>query len=169
MPRRHLRLALVIAVVLAAAGVVAASAVDHGGTTQARKAEKTAKTQKTRKPSEAAGKKTYAQLIAANYKILKPKQAARLLRYADAAYACMSKHVDLGKPRPLRTKIVMSLPSGVKASAVAQLGLRCAMTIGEPPRDTSFQIREHAVILYLPKYCILDKKVVPLSRVPAQP
>jgi hypothetical protein len=38
------------------------------------------------------------------------------------------------------------------------------MAIGDPPPDASFQLRGHAVILYLPKYCILDKKVVALSR-----
>jgi hypothetical protein len=161
--------ALAIAVALAAAGGVAALALHHDGATEMRKAQKTPNEQTTRKSLQADKKKTYAQLTAANYKILKPKQTTRLLRYADAAYACMSKHVDLGKPRPLRTKIVMSLPPGVTPAAVALLGARCAMTIGDPPRDASFQIRGHSVILYLPKYCILDNKVVALSRAPEAP
>ena len=38
------------------------------------------------------------------------------------------------------------------------------MSIGDPPSDSSFQIRGHTVILYLPKYCILDKKIVALNR-----
>jgi hypothetical protein len=49
---------------------------------------------------------------------------------------------------------------------VADLSASCAMTIGDPPSDSSFQVRGHAVILYLPKYCILDKKVVALTRAP---
>jgi hypothetical protein len=152
-----------IAAALAAAGGFAALVVHRGG--QA----KTAKAQKVEKPQRAAGKKTYAQLTAANYKILKPKQTSRLLRYADAAYACMSKQLDLGRPRPLRTKIVMTLPPGATAAAVARLGVRCAMTIGDPPPNASFQVRGHAVILYLPKYCILDKKVVALDRARSAP
>jgi hypothetical protein len=167
--RRRVRVVLAIAIALAAAGGVAALAIHHDGTTRTRKAQKTQKAQTTPKPQRATAKKTYAQLTAANYKILKPKQTTRLLRYADAAYACMSKQVDLGKPRPLRTKIVMSLPPSATPAAIVQLGVRCAMTIGDPPRDASFQVRGHAVILYLPKYCILDNKVVALSRAPEAP
>jgi hypothetical protein len=55
--------------------------------------------------SQASGKKTYAQLVAANYKILKPQQSTRLVRYADAAFACMSQDLELGKRgrRPRRS------------------------------------------------------------------
>jgi hypothetical protein len=157
MPRRHAFVVLAIAVALAVAGGVAALAMNHGGEADARKA------QQTWKPGK---KKTYSQLTAANYKILKPTQTTRLLEYADAAYSCMSKRLDLGKPRPLRTKIVMALPPGATPRAVAELSATCAMTIGDPPSDSSFQVRGHAVILYLPKYCILDKKIVALNRAP---
>jgi hypothetical protein len=156
MPRRHAFAVLAIAVALAVAGGVAALAMHHGGA-DARKAQQTAK-------PVAAGKKTYAQLAAANYEILKPTQTTRLLRYADAAYSCMSKRLDLGRPRALRTKIVMALPPGATPRAVAELSASCAMSIGDPPSDSSFQVRGHAVILYLPKHCILDKKVVALNR-----
>jgi hypothetical protein len=44
------------------------------------------------------------------------------------------------------------------------LSAGCAISIGDPPSDSSFQIRGHTVILYLPKYCILDKKIVALNR-----
>lgn len=158
MPPRHVRVVVALALALALAGGVAALAMHHGGKANSRKA------QNTPKPERAAAKKTYAQLTAANYKILKPKQTSRLLRYADAAFSCMSKQLDLGRPQPLRTKIVMTLPSGATPRAVARLSARCAMKIGDPPPNASFQVRGHAVILYLPKYCILDKKVVALNR-----
>jgi hypothetical protein len=161
MPRRSAFVVLAIAVVLVVAGVVAL-AMKQGGKADARKAQKTGELER------AGAKKTYAQLTAANYKILKPKQTARLLRYADAAYSCMSKRLDLGRPRPLGTKIVMLLPPGARPRAVAELSASCAMTIGDPPSDSSFQVRGNAVILYLPKYCILDKKVVALNRAPAR-
>lgn len=158
MPRRHAFVVGAIAVALAVAAGVAAPAMHHGGKADARKV------QTTRKTERATTKKTYAQLTAANYKILKPKQTTRLLGYAAAAHSCMSKRLDLGKPRPLRTKIVMALPPGAAPRAVAELSASCAMTIGDPPSNSSFQVRGHAVILYLPKYCILDKKVVALNR-----
>jgi hypothetical protein len=156
MGRRHAFTVLSIAVVLAVAGGAAALALHHGGA-DVRKAQRTAKL-------DAGGKKTYAQLTAANYKVLKPTQTARLLRYADAAYSCMSKRLDLGRPRPLGTKIVMALPPDAAPRAVAVLSAGCAISIGDPPSDSSFQIRGHTVILYLPKYCILDKKIVALNR-----
>jgi hypothetical protein len=162
MPRKHAFAVLAIAAALAVAGGVAARAMHHGAA-DARKAQRAAE-------PDPAGKKTYAQLAAANYKILKPTQTTRLLRYADAAYSCMSKRLHLGRPRPLETKIVMALPPGATPRAVAQLGTSCARSIGDPPSDSSFQVRAHAVILYLPKYCILDKKVVVRNRArPASP
>jgi hypothetical protein len=113
-----------------------------------------------RKASRTAGAKSYAQLVAANYKILKPQQSARLLRYADAAFACMSRDLELGNPQTSPTKIVMTLPSGTKPSAVIRSMGRCATRIGDPPAGSSFQLRGQAVIVYLPKYCILDKKTI---------
>lgn len=112
------------------------------------------------KASQASGKKTYAQLVAANYKILKPQQSARLLRYADAAFACMSQDLELGDPRTSPTKIVMTLPPGTKPFAVIRSMGKCAAGIGDPPAGSSFQLRGQAVIVYLPKYCILDKKTI---------
>jgi hypothetical protein len=117
------------------------------------------------KPQQPAEKKTYAQLVAENYKVLKPQQSTRLLQYADAAYACMSKDLELRKPRVSPTRIVIILPSGTKASAVIRSMGRCAATIGDPPLGSTFQLRGHTVIVYLPKYCILDKKT--LARTPA--
>jgi hypothetical protein len=106
----------------------------------------------------ASTKKTYAELVAANYKILKPAQTKKLLAYADAFYDCLSKQIDIGAPKPSPTKIVMALPRGAKPAAVARLGIRCAIKIGDPPRNASLQVRPHAEVLYLPKYCILDRK-----------
>jgi hypothetical protein len=112
------------------------------------------------KASQASGKKTYAQLVAANYKILKPQESARLLRYADAAFACISQDLELGDPRTSPTKIVMTLPSGTKPFAVIRSMGKCATRIGDPPAGSSFQLRGQAVIVYLPNYCILDKKTI---------
>ena len=137
----------------AGAGVLLAT---HGGSTRA----ELATGDMPGGASRASGKKTYAQLVAANYKILKPQQSARLLRYADAAFACMSQDLELGNPRTSPTKIVMTLPSGTKPFAVIRSMGRCETRIGDPPAGASFQLRGQAVIVYLPKYCILDKKTI---------
>jgi hypothetical protein len=145
--------AAAIALAAAGAGVVLAT---QGGSSRAAGTTGAA----PGKASQASGKNTYAQLVAANYRILKPKQSTRLLRYAAAAFACMSRDLALGKPRTSPTKIVMTLPPGAKPSAVLRSMGRCAMTIGDPPSGSSFQFRGNAVLVYLPKYCILDKKTI---------
>jgi hypothetical protein len=137
---------------LIVAGVVVVLAT-YGGSTPAVRTE-------SGTVSLSTGGKTYAQLVAANYRVLKPHQSTRLLRYADAAFACMSKDLDLGKPRTSPTKIVMTVPPGTKPSTVLRSMGRCATTIGDPPSGSSFQLRGIAVIVYLPKYCILDRKTI---------
>jgi hypothetical protein len=153
MLRRKLLLLAAVAVALAAAGAGVALKM-HGGSTRA--VHTTGG--KPRNAPQAFGKKTYAQLVAANYRILTLQRSSQLLRYADAAFACMSHDVELGRPRTSPTKIVMTLPPATKPSAVMRSMGRCATKIGDPPADSSFQLRGHAVIVYLPKYCILDKK-----------
>jgi hypothetical protein len=162
MLQRRPVLVLAAAVVVggAVAGVVLAS--HGGGGERARTAS-----EKPRKPQRAPEKKTYAQLVAENYKVLKPQQSTRLLHYAEAAYACMSKDLELRKPRLSATRIVMALPAGTTASETIQSMGRCAAKIGDPPLGSTFLVRGHNVIVYLPKYCILDKKT--LARTPAPP
>jgi len=99
MRRRRVRVLAASVVALALAGAVVGLVARHEGRTPTR----------SHIVQAAAKKKSYAQLVAGNYKVLTPKRTTRLLRFADAAYACLSKQLDLGKPRPQRTKIVMAL------------------------------------------------------------
>ena len=92
--------AAAIALAGAGAGVLLAT---HGGSSRA----VSTTGDMPGKASQASGKKTYAQLVAANYKILNPQQSARLLRYADATFICMSQGLELGNPQTSPTKIVM--------------------------------------------------------------
>jgi hypothetical protein len=146
---KSVRLGVALALVLAVAGVVVGLMARHDEEKQ----------EPSHEAKPVAAKQSEAQLAAANYKVLTPGKTRRLLRYADAAYACLSEELDIGEPRSLRTKIVMALPAGVTPAEVAQPGIRCAETIGDPPKGASFQVRGHAVLLYLPKYCLLDPKV----------
>jgi hypothetical protein len=150
MPRRRVLMLAASLAVLALAGVVIGLAARGGSSTAAH----TNAVQST-----STGKRSYAQLVAANYKPLTAAQSARLLRFADAAYRCMSKQIDLGKPDVQPTRIVLSLPEGTKMKAVLRVAMGCAGTIGDPPPGSSFQVRPRAVLVYLPKYCILDEKV----------
>jgi hypothetical protein len=149
-PRRHLRLRhgiLVLAVGLVGLGLTVAVLRGPGeGSPTAR--------------SHRAQPKTYAQLVAENYKVLRPEQSRRLLRFARAWHACVAAHVRLGEPKAMPTRITMALPgSGTLPSpAVLRLGARCGERLGDPPSGSSLQFRPHVVVLYLPKRCLLDRQ-----------
>ena len=106
-----------------------------------------------------AVKSSYAQLVAKNYKVLSPKQSRRLMNFAVGVHACMTKRVRLGEPEPKNTKIVMALPASASMRAIAQAGIACGTKLGGPPPGSSLQARKHAVVLFLPKCCLLDRKV----------
>jgi hypothetical protein len=139
----------VIAAALVLAAAIAAAVLWGGG-----RANRQAQGQ------HPARQKTYAELAAANYKTLSPKQTRRLLRFAEAFHACMAKRLDLGQPQTSPTRIVMDLPAGVGLHTAVRLGIACGTKLGDPPPGASLQTRKHVIVLYLPKYCILDRKVV---------
>jgi len=113
----------------------------------------------------AAGAKSYDALVAANYRVLSPAQTRRLLRFADALYSCMSTHGSrVGKPKALDTKLQMRLPATEPAERTLRLMGSCGDRLGGPPKDASLILRGHAVELYLPKQCLLDRKVVASGR-----
>jgi hypothetical protein len=143
-------LVLAGAIVVALATVVAVVVLRGGD-------EPGTRATQTRQPTR---ERTYAELAAANYRVLSEKQSTKLLRFAQAFHACMVRHVELGEPRVLPTKIVMAVPEGVATAKLVQLGIACGTKLGDPPPDASLQTRKHEVVLYLPKYCILDRKVV---------
>ncbi len=111
-------------------------------------------------------KPTYAQLVEANYKILTRKQTARLLQFASDFRSCMHGHgVDLGSPRPLITRIELALPANVDRHKVGKVGLACGEALGGPPANSSLQTfrrvdDDNAIVLYLPRRCLLDPRVV---------
>jgi hypothetical protein len=112
------------------------------------------------KTHESEPPKTYQQLVAANYKVLRPRQSRRLLRFAEAFHACMVTHIPLGEPKALPTRIRMALPVGAAPSAVLRLTARCGAKLGDPPPRSSLLIRKHVIVLFLPKRCLLDPKIV---------
>jgi hypothetical protein len=105
---------------------------------------------------------SYAHAVAANYKMLSPRESRRLLSFARDLHACLRRHgVAVGAPRTSRTRIELSLREGAQRGAVLAEGVACGDALGGPPPGASLQLRpsEHALLLYLPKYCLLDPKV----------
>ncbi len=107
--------------------------------------------------------RSYAELVAANYRVLTPAQTQRLLRFADALYGCMSdRHASIGKPKPLGTKIELRVSPDANRESLAHAVVACGERLGGPPHGASLVLVKAAVELYLPKYCLLDRKVVAL-------
>ena len=113
--------------------------------------------------TQASGRPSEQQLAAANYRELTPQRSRRLFRYARDMRACMAKRIAIGPPRPSRTRIVMAVREATAPVAVARLEIGCAASVGDPPPQSSLQARPGQVVLYLPKYCILDRKVAAAS------
>ena len=111
------------------------------------------------RPSRRPSAKTYQQLVAENYKVLRPAQSRRLLRWAQAFRRCMATRVPLGEASTLPTRIVMAL-RGAVTPAMLRLGVRCGTKLGDPPPGSSLQFRKRVVVLYLPKRCLLDRKTL---------
>jgi hypothetical protein len=107
--------------------------------------------------------RTYAELVAANYKVLSRAQSHRLIRFADEFAACViRKGIALGDPTPSQTKIVMLLPGGLSTERLDQVTLACAEPLGGPPKDASLvrPMSGQRIELYLPKRCLLDRKSI---------
>ena len=105
---------------------------------------------------------SYAKAVAANYTVLSPRQSRRLLTYAENLYACLLEHgVAVGAPRASRTRIELVLPKGAQRGEVLTEGVACGDALGGPPPGASqvFRPAAHAILVFLPKYCLLDPKV----------
>jgi hypothetical protein len=67
--------------------------------------------------------------------------------------------VKLGPLVTDASQIAMKLPAAVKIESLLRRTEMCAERQGGPPRRASLQYRPGEIVLYLPKQCLLDKKV----------
>jgi hypothetical protein len=116
----------------------------------------------TRRESSAGP--TYAELVAANYRVLSPAESRRLLRFAKSFHACVNRRgISLGPPEPLNTRIEMAIQPAADREALGRVTVSCGESLGRPPPGASLQAvsrdQPDDVVLYLPKQCLLDPKV----------
>ena len=105
--------------------------------------------------------RSYAELVAANYRVLSAEQSRALLRFAKRFRRCLgARGIDLGVPRPQPTRIELPVEGGVTLHMVAREGIVCGDRLGGPPRGATIQSRGRTVLLYLPKQCLVDKQVL---------
>lgn len=99
-----------------------------------------------------------------NYRVLTRAQTTRLLHFANGFHACLSERgLEIGTPEPLDTRIEFPVPSDANRQRLVRLAVACADGLAGPPSGATLQAVGQggsAVVLYLPKQCLLDPKVV---------
>jgi hypothetical protein len=87
-------------------------------------------------------------------------ESQRLVDWAERLRTCVSRRgVVLGAPVPHEAEIDMAIRRGPTGHALLMRVVACGDALGEPPRKSSLQLRGRRLVLYLPKRCLLDKKV----------
>jgi hypothetical protein len=87
-------------------------------------------------------------------------ESARLVAWAETFRACMlAKGIALGALEKSETQIRMALSASVDVDDLLAKAPICGDRQGGPPRRSSLQYRPGEMVLYLPKQCLLDKKV----------
>ena len=93
-------------------------------------------------------------------------ESVRLVGWAARFRACMARRgVVLARPVVHEKEIDLAVaraPAG--RAALARSVFACGDALGEPPRRSSLQLRPGRLVLYLPRRCLLDKKVVSGAR-----
>jgi hypothetical protein len=105
---------------------------------------------------------TYAELVAKNYRVLTPSKSKLLVRFARRVYRCVAA-CDAGVFAPVAspTRITMRAPHR-SARALLHLLVACDHAVGAPPAKATLQARPGQILVYLPKWCLLDRKVLPV-------
>jgi hypothetical protein len=87
-------------------------------------------------------------------------ESTRLVRWLETFRSCMlERAVALGPLEKNETQIRMALPTSVVVSDLLTKTESCGEAQGGPPHRSSLQYRPGEIVLYLPKRCLLDKKV----------
>jgi hypothetical protein len=88
-------------------------------------------------------------------------ESQRLVDWAARFRSCMTRRgVDLGAPVAHPKQIDLALVRAPDRPALLGDVATCGDSLGEPPRRSSLQLRPGKLVLYLPKQCLLDKRVV---------
>lgn len=66
----------------------------------------------------------------------------------------------LGELTKTSTHLAMAVPKAIDVSRMMPDSIACGDAQGGPPAKSSLQYRDRTILLYLPKQCLLDPKVV---------
>ena len=95
-----------------------------------------------------------------NQILLTAAESSRLVTWAETFRSCMlTDGFALGQLEKSRTQIRMALSAHVNVEGLLANTEKCGEAQGGPPHKSSLQYRPGEIVLYLPKRCLLDKKV----------
>ena len=66
----------------------------------------------------------------------------------------------LGQLTKMPTRLSMTVPKDAELPGVMHDSVVCGDAQGGPPARSSLQFRGYSILLYLPKQCLLDPKVL---------
>ena len=88
-------------------------------------------------------------------------ESVRLVDWAARFRRCMGdRGVVLARPVAHAKEIDLVITRGPTGTTLRRSVFACGDALGEPPRSSSLQLRPGKLVLYLPRQCLLDKKVV---------
>ena len=88
-------------------------------------------------------------------------ESERLVAWANRFRSCMARRgVVLAAPVAHPKQIDLRIVRAPARPALMRSVPACGDALGEPPRRSSLQLRPGKLVLYLPKRCLLDKRVV---------
>jgi hypothetical protein len=112
-------------------------------------------------PTAASSTGSASSSVSSNERTLTHAQSVQLVQWATTYKQCMGAHGwALGELTKSPTQLSMTVPKGTKVPAMLHDGIACGDAQGGPPAKSSLQFREQTILLYLPKQCLLDPKVV---------
>jgi hypothetical protein len=98
---------------------------------------------------------------ASNQLVLTRKQSQRLVAYAGAMRTCLVRSgVDVAPLHATRKLISLPIRGASTTRELMSTVLGCADRVGDPPKYASLQTFSDRIVLYSPKQCLIDKKVV---------
>jgi hypothetical protein len=93
--------------------------------------------------------------------LLSHAESERLVDWATRFRSCMARRgVVLGEPVAHPKQIDLVIIRAPARPALFRSVPICGDALGEPPRHSSLQLRPGKLVLYLPRRCLLDKRVV---------
>jgi hypothetical protein len=97
-----------------------------------------------------------------NERVLSAADSERLVSWLRRFRSCLARRgIETGAIVVTRHELSLPAKTHLRAAALVSRSLPCGEALGDPPTDSSLQVRpgENRIVLYLPKRCLLDPKV----------